>query len=207
MSPQAVIDFWFGDIRDGWIRDDRTKLWFQASPDDDKRIKEQFGALHTLATTNALDDWHEQRNGSLGSLALIIVLDQFSRQLHRGTPQAFAHDDKALSLAMDGVARGYPQQLPLVCRQFYYLPWQHSESLERQKESLTLYQSLVNEARHPHHQKALQYASDFAQQHYDIIAQFGRFPHRNGVLERANTPQEDAYLKRDDSPHFGQQAD
>lgn len=204
MSPQAVIDFWFGDIRDGWIQDDRSPLWFQASQDDDKRIKKQFGELHAAATTNALDDWHEQPDGSL---ALIIVLDQFSRQLHRGTPQAFAHDAKALSLAMDGVARGYPQQLPLVCRQFYYLPWQHSESLERQKESLTLYQSLVNEARHPHHQKALQCAYAYSQQHYDIIAQFGRFPHRNAVLKRANTAREEAYLKRDDSPHFGQQPD
>lgn len=174
LSATDVLKFWFEDIE--------QSSWFRKDAAFDSALEKRFGALLERAKAGELDNWHETPQGSL---ALIIVLDQFSRNIHRDSGRAFEADGKALQLTLEGIERGFDEELSLEQRSFYYLPLRHAEDLLMQQLGLKKTREL----------NAAGYGSDkFALNHLELIERFGRFPHRNRVLGRPNTPEEDAYL-------------
>lgn len=170
-----VLQFWFEDIE--------HSRWFKTDPDFDRELGQRFGDLLTLAKKDQLDDWCDSPRGHL---ALIIVLDQFSRNILRGTPGSFEADPKALQLTMDGIQKAFDEKLSLEQRSFFYLPLRHAENLDMQDLGLAKTRE-VNDAG---------YGTDkYALSHLATIARFGRFPHRNNILGRQNTAEEEEYLK------------
>lgn len=183
---RAVLDFWFGAPGSAEFGRAR-KMWFRKSATFDATLRERFGALLDTACTGALDAWCATPEGAL---ALVIVLDQFSRNCHRGTPRAFAADDKALATARAMVASGDDRRLPTVeHRAFAYLPFEHAESAEAQRESLRLFGELASDPQ-------AQGYYDYAVRHADVIERFGRFPHRNEQLGRTSSEAETAFLRQ-----------
>jgi len=174
MTAHDVLHFWFDQST--------PQQWFQKDDAFDASIRDRFAALHARAAQGELWDW---RATSAGRLAEVIVLDQFSRNLHRGDALAFAHDSMALVLAQECVAQRLDAELPPERRAFIYMPFMHSESLRVQDESVRLFTALGNANN-----------LDFAHRHQVIVARFGRFPHRNQVLDRASSPQERAFLEQ-----------
>jgi uncharacterized protein (DUF924 family) len=161
-----------------WV-DAGSGSWFRKDAAFDDRFREKFAAEHTAAARGELDDW--SNNGD-GALALLILLDQYPRNSFRGTPRMFATDDKALRVAKEAIASGFDVTAEPSLRLFFYTPFIHSERLEDQDRALDLYAQLGAEtARHAHI-------------HRDIIARFGRFPHRNPLLGRETTAQEQKFL-------------
>lgn len=184
-DARAVLACWFGAPNTPTFGEAR-KLWFSRDKAFDAMLLERFGKLIDAAREGALDSWEET---PLGALALVIVLDQFSRNCHRGTPRAFAADHKALPIAQRMIASGADRLLPTVHhRAFAYLPFEHDETLASQHESLRLFKQLEAEPG-----GASYYA--FAVRHAQIIERFGRFPHRNALLGRPSTAEETAFLK------------
>lgn len=173
MTPDDVLNFWFRKLK--------SEQWFKADPALDAEINRRFGQLHETLSRSIAPSW---RAGPRETLAAVIVLDQFSRNIFRGTPRAFASDDAALALAQDAIARGFDRELSVVERQFLYMPFQHAEDAAVQARSVALFESLGSA-----------YALKYAQAHRDIIVRFGRFPHRNAILGRQSTPAEIAFLK------------
>ena len=191
-EAEAVLEFWFGaSSRDPAAAHARRTFWYQPSAVVDQEITARFSGTLARAAGGTLQSW---RYSPRGALALIVVLDQFSRNIHRATADAFAQDASALSLALAGVEQGQDRQLQEVERSFFYLPFQHAEHPLWQERSLDLYQRLIEEARPPFVPFA-EYCYGFAREHAAVIARFGRFPHRNQVLQRVSTPQEEAYLR------------
>lgn len=182
---QAVLDFWFGSPGDPGYGSAR-KAWFLKDDAFDAQIRSRFLALHAEAAARRLDGW---RAAAPDCLALVIVLDQFSRNMFRGTPEAFACDSYALEVAEHAVAARLDAGVPPVHRMFFYLPFEHSESLAQQARSVELFDLLRGEPQ-------LADSIPYAQKHYDVIARFGRFPHRNAILGRPSTPDELAYLSQ-----------
>ncbi len=180
-----ILGFWFEGGPDGFRRE-----WFVRDDAFDAAIRTQFGAVAEQASDGAHDAWAATPEGAL---ALLLALDQFPRNLHRGTPRAFASDGRALAVARDAVLR---RQLDLGLRPtqriFLYLPFEHAEALAEQDVSVTLFEGLRDHAPH----NAPGGAVEYAWKHREVIVRFGRFPHRNGVLGRASTPAELAYLSR-----------
>lgn len=184
-----LIEFWFPQNHS---TRDLMKRWFSASESMDRDIQERFGLCLQQAEQNALQDWQDSPKGHL---ALIILLDQFSRNIYRGSAKAFANDALARQSAKDFIQQKRDQDLDLYWRIFVYLPFEHSENIQDQEESMRLFQELVKIA--PDSQKPdFVYFLDYAQQHYDIIKRFDRFPHRNERLNRVSTPDEIAFLKQ-----------
>ncbi|WJF91613.1 DUF924 family protein [Paraburkholderia bonniea] len=184
-QAKAVLDFWFGAPESATFGQSRS-IWFAHDEAFDALLRERFGALLEAGRAGALDHWCAT---PLGALALVIVLDQFSRNCHRGTPLAFAADPKALQIARDIVASGADQRLPTVHhRVFAYLPFEHDETMASQREALRLCQPLGAE---PGGEGYYGYAV----RHAEIIERFGRFPHRNAWLGRASTEAEIAFLR------------
>lgn len=186
----GVLDFWFGDAEDPENVERRVKQWFAGGESQDRVLRERFGPLHDRARRGELDAWVDTPHGAL---ALVLLLDQFTRNLYRGTASAFTNDEQALALAGDGIRREFDRALNVVERAFLYMPFQHSERIEDQRESVELFDSIVSDSPEP--LKA--FASntyDYAVQHYELIERFGRFPHRNELLGRRSTPAERAYL-------------
>ena len=171
----------------------QQKLWFTKSNAVDDDIRQRFGALIGQARTGQLDAW---AHTPLGRLALVLVLDQFSRNAFRGLSASFAADAQALALAEQGLANGHTDALPLVARAFMALPLEHAEDLTRQERTVALMTDWTAQAANaaPGVQKLLAGMLDYAHQHRDVIARFGRFPHRNAILGRASTAEEQAYL-------------
>lgn len=195
-----VLDFWFGERpltpeQNG----EQGARWFVANQDFDYDIERRFGKLVSTARSSSFDSWADDPEDCL---ALIIILDQFPRNLYRGQASAFASDGKALELARGLAKSGALDQLGYPERAFALMPYQHSEDLEMQQEGVQVYQNQTDFAPEEW-QQAMQAYTNFAQQHLDIIEEFGRFPHRNAVLGRDNTPEEDAYLSGGGS-RFGQ---
>ncbi len=168
-----VLDFWFGELK--------AEDWFTKNEQLDARIRERFGALHESLSAGALDVPETAR----GYLAAIIVFDQFSRNIHRGSRAAFACDARALSLAQRALERGYDRELTMPERKFIYMPFMHSESREMQAKCVELF-SAIGDA------ESLRYAIE----HRDIVERFGRFPHRNPILGREPTPEEAEFMKQ-----------
>ena len=178
-----VLEFWFGAPDSPEFGRPRA-AWFVKSAAFDALIRDRFLAAHEAAAAGALDAWSSR---PLAALALAIVLDQFPRNMFRGTPRAFAADARALALARDAVGRGFDEVLLPVQRWFVYLPFEHAEDLAMQRESLRLFERLATDA-------AGAGTLTYAMRHYAVIERFGRFPHRNPILGRASTPEESAFL-------------
>jgi uncharacterized protein (DUF924 family) len=178
-----ILQFWFGDGSDP----EHERRWFAQDAGFDQACRTGFLADHQRAAGGELDNW---KDSPLSALALILLLDQFPRNIFRGTPRAFATDSKALATSKDVVARGFDLALPPVRRSFIYLPFQHSENLGDQQESVRLFRKLA--AEHP----ATAGYVEYAEHHMDVIRRFGRFPHRNAVLGRASTSEETEFLQR-----------
>jgi uncharacterized protein (DUF924 family) len=172
-APEDVLKFWFEDHG----RDD----WFGGKAEFDAEIVARFGATHAGVAAGEAYTW---RKTPEGRLAEIIVLDQFSRHIHRGKAQAFATDGMALILAQEAVALGIDQKLDPMKRVFLYLPYEHSESPTMQAHSLRLFQSL-----------GIDEVTQFAKWHVEVIQRFGRFPKRNAALGRESTPEELVYIE------------
>ena len=185
----TILDFWFGEIQDGWTVEDRSALWFGGRTDDDREIIRLFSVSLEEALTGG---GTEPPQTPKDALVKIILLDQMTRAAYRGTPKAFAGDPQALTISKEGLAMRWDNELPVICRKFFYLPLEHSENLADQEHSVVLFaglrQSLAVRA------KELGFAYDYAVKHRDIIAQFGRFPHRNAILGRKSTVKEADYL-------------
>ncbi|TKB49328.1 DUF924 domain-containing protein [Ferrimonas sediminicola] len=201
MNPEVeqVLFFWFGELELGLPKEPKGKLWFGAGEVIDQEIRTHFGELHQRALAGELDGWAEDPRGRL---ALIILLDQFSRNLYRARAEAFAGDQRAVVLCKQGIARGMDRALSLSEKQFFYMPLQHSESLEDQRLGVQMLTSMLQGL----NGRALTEAQGtlkFQQLHLEIIERFGRFPHRNLVLGRQNSAAEALYLA-DGAPRFGQ---
>ncbi len=184
-DPRAleVLRFWFGG---GETPGDRRKHWFAKDEAFDALIRSRFMALHEQAAAGALAGW---KDDARSCLALIVLLDQFSRNMFRASARAFAADAQALDTALHAVACGYDIGMRPVERMFVYLPFAHSEALADQQRSCELMQALDAFAETDD-------AYRYALRHREIIARFGRFPHRNAVLGRASTAQESEFLKQ-----------
>ncbi len=185
LQPQAVLDLWFHRFGDDTPTEERLRFWFQGGDAVDREIGARFGEALPHAAGGDYDGWAVTPRGRL---ALIVLLDQFSRNFYRGTAQAFANDASALALAREGIEQGHDQVLEPVERLFFYLPFEHSEQIENQQTSVRLYEELVRDAPH------LQGALDEAINHRELIERFGRFPHRNRALGREPTAEERRYL-------------
>jgi len=197
-TPQEVLSFWFGDDVLGGSWQDRSGTWFSGGPEVDAEISQRFGDAYGAAAAGELQPWADR---AYGRLALIILLDQFSRNIHRGQAEAFEYDPVALKLALDGVQEGHDRQLLPIERLFAYMPMMHAEDVDIQRQALTLFTALSDEA--GDETPFLVGAVKSAQEHYDIIEKFGRFPHRNAVLGRTPTPEEEAFLAAGGA-NFGQ---
>lgn len=192
MSKQidAIHQFWFGGLDDtGMCLRDNNALWFGASEQTDQTLRQRFGEDLEIARSGALDDWAKT---DPGLIALIVLLDQFSRNIHRGTAAAFAGDARALSLAQRTIAGGHHQRLPAIQQVFLYLPLEHCEDAEVQEECVTLFEELAAITGN----QQLASFTRYAVAHRDVIAQFGRFPHRNALLGRESTEKELIYLEK-----------
>jgi len=197
---EQILSFWFGEIdADGLAKQEQAKRWFRASAETDKLIRERFESDLQKAIQGQLTSWEQYPRGRL---ALIVLLDQFSRNIYRGTAQAFAQDELALSLCLQGIDIGHDLALQSVERTFYYLPMEHTENLEIQDKCVQHYEQLVASVP-PATAKKLQSSLDYVISHRDIIARFGRFPHRNKLLGRASTAAEREYLSQGGAT-FGQ---
>jgi uncharacterized protein (DUF924 family) len=169
----------------------RGRLWFGGGPEVDAQIQAEFGALVERARAGELMDWAKTPRGRL---ALIILIDQFPRNIHRGSPEAFAKDGLALALARDGFSDGSFDGLDSIERLFALLPFSHAEDLELQRRALWHAQQAALDAR-PEWKGMMRGSVDFARKHLDVIARFGRFPHRNATLGRVSSGEEQQYLE------------
>ena len=189
MTPQNVLDFWFGATGDPGHAQPRT-TWFKKDAAFDAQIVQRFGATIERALVGGIDDWVTPPVQALPALARVLVLDQFTRNAFRGTARAFAGDEMALHGARALVASGLDRELTGVQRQFAYLPFEHSEDLAHQRTALQLFMQLERD------EPALAGLAEWAQKHLDIVARFGRFPHRNAALGRASSAEEIEFLQQ-----------
>ena len=186
----SIHDYWFGDLDDdGMSAASRNSLWFGSTPASDTICRERFGHLVELALQGELDFWAAQDRGLI---ALVLLLDQFTRNIFRDTPRAFSGDAQALALAQSAIASGHFQRLAAIHQVFLYLPLEHSEDLDVQEECVELFEQLTAITGHAQMAEFTRYAIA----HRDVIARFGRFPHRNVLLGRESSPEELAYLSK-----------
>ncbi|ALO39411.1 DUF924 family protein [Alcaligenes nematophilus] len=170
-NPQAVIDFW---VESG------PEKWFRKSDDFDREFRERFLDWHERAAKGELDDWAQTAEGAY---ALLILLDQFPRNSFRNTTRMYATDEKGLAIAKEMVAKGLDKQIPVERRVFCYLPYSHAENLADQQEAVRLNQEIGRPW------------LDHAEEHLDVVERFGRFPHRNSILGRTTTAEEQKFLE------------
>jgi uncharacterized protein (DUF924 family) len=187
-AARAVLEFWFGAPDDPGCGAPRD-IWFKADAAFDRAVGARCAALHRAAAEGRLDGWAAT---PLGCLALLILLDQVPRNLFRGTPAAYATDAQARAHARAAVAAGLDRGLGPVERWFVYLPFEHSEALEDQRRGVALFEALPD---HPDRAKAI----EAVRRHHEIIARFGRFPHRNAILGRPSTDAEIEFLREPNS--------
>jgi len=196
----SILAFWFKerDLSAPQI-DNRMDVWFSEDPVLDAEIEKEFADDVQRASEGAIDHWAHQPRGRL---ALILLLDQFRRNIYRNTAKAFEMDRAALKLCVEGAMEKQDRELTPIQKVFFYMPLQHAESRKVQAKSVQIYHRLA-ETVSATYRETFMTVAQFAELHKDIIDQFGRFPHRNKLLNRKNTPEEDGYLAGD-SPTFGQ---
>ncbi len=191
-DQNAVINFWFGDDSDdARVAEQKWKLWWTKADETDQYIEQRFGELVAAASAGKLDGWAATPRDLL---ALILVLDQFPRNIFRDMPEAFATDSKALGLALTALEHSVEQRLRPIERVFLYLPLEHSELLEHQQRCVKLMEQLAEEVPEGW-RKSFEGFTSYAVAHHDIIKRFGRYPHRNAILGRESTPEEIEFLK------------
>jgi len=179
-DSENVLQFWFGTLdENGHATPATAKRWFGKSVHFDQEIRDRFGAVHAAVAAGDCDAWLETPRGRL---AYILVLDQLSRNMFRDSKNMFSYDARALGAAEDGIARGDDQKLAVAERAFFYMPLMHSEDLNVQEKSVTLFEKVGQEQ------------TKYAVMHRDIIRRFGRFPHRNLILDRTSTQEELEFL-------------
>lgn len=197
---REILDFWFGELDEHGLPDAfHRNRWFRSSRSFDREIRRRFLSLVLVASEGGLDTWRREPGGSL---AEIILLDQFTRHIHRGGGLAYSNDKEARAVARQGMERGQDLELPAIMRAFFYMPFQHSERLADQELSVTCYQQLVASTDGLLRQ-FLESFLESARDHHEIIARFGRFPHRNAALGRTSRPAEEEYLQAS-GRRFGQ---
>ncbi len=188
----SLLNFWFGDLGSADLpTSDRTNLWFGESEKLKEMITQSFGGDYSAVIQGEHEDWASTPRGRL---AMIILLDQFSRYLHRNSAQAFDHDKKAQELCIQGLQENMDHALTLIERVFFYMPLVHSENNEIQEQSIRLFQSLVSLSMSETTQ-VYQLFLAYAYAHFRVIKEFGRFPQRNEVLGRKSTAAEVAFLR------------
>jgi len=183
-TAQRVLAFWFGAPGSPERGGPRVE-WFRKDDAFDDAIRTQFGEAVAIALAGGFGEWCTTADGSL---ARILLLDQFTRNIFRGAARAFAGDERALATAEDAVARGFDRELTPHERWFVYMPFEHAESVPAQHRSLELFGALAREMGDDG-------ALVWARKHAEVIFRFGRYPHRNAILGRASTPEEEAYLR------------
>jgi uncharacterized protein (DUF924 family) len=189
---EKILEFWFGTFPNAWTADEsKQDMWFRSGADYDAEIFSRFGSDYFRAVDGELDSWAESPRGRL---ALIILLDQFSRHIHRGSAEAFAQDEKAQQLCIEGISAGDDQNLHPVERSFFYLPLEHAEDLERQNLAIEAYSQLIQDVPEQYRQP-LEVALEWAQKHHYVIERFGRFPELNETLGRESTAEEIAFVE------------
>jgi len=172
-----------GEILRFWFEETESERWFKKDPEFDETIRARFGALHARAAAGGCADWAASAEGAL---ALLVLLDQFSRNLFRDSPRAFACDPAARAIALRALEHGFDLAVPADRRAVFYLPLGHSEDLADQEQCCRLVRERIGDALYV----------DAAERHREVIARFGRFPHRNKALGRASTPDEEHYLSQ-----------
>lgn len=182
-SVDEILDFWFGNAQESDYGKAR-KVWFIKDPEFDQQVRTRFQATYQEA--GKMDSWQQSPQGCV---ALVLLLDQFPRNMFRGEPGAFATDSQALSVAQQAIAHNLDQQLPPLQRWFLYIPFMHSENLKHQRQSVELFRQLRDVAETAS-------AFPYAVKHLEVIERFGRFPHRNPILGRVSTPAEIEFLKQ-----------
>ena len=170
---EQILQFWFEEIT--------PKDWFTKNPDFDEQLKQRFGDLVEDAIGARLDSWAKTKEGRL---ALILLLDQMTRNIYRDTPKAFAGDEMALALSLRAVHDGYLEDSTIEECQFFLMPMMHAEDLDIQNKSIPLFEKYTHKD-----------VAKFAHKHKDIVARFGHFPHRNAILGRPSTEEEIRFLK------------
>jgi uncharacterized protein (DUF924 family) len=191
MTPDTVLEFWFGsDADDAAVAKERAELWWSKNKDTDDEIRRRFAVYVILADSEQMKDWLATPRGRL---ALIILTDQFPRNIYRDTARAFSSDIKALTWCIEGLEKKIDRQLRPIERVFFYLPLEHAEYMEHQDVSVKCFGELVSTV--PAEQRPVfEEYMDYAIRHRQIIERFGRFPHRNKLLGRKSTAEELAFL-------------
>lgn len=187
---QRLHDFWFGPLDDaGFCAPAQHDLWFKKSDVTDATCRREFGDWVEQALAGELDHWADS---DPGLVALVILLDQFTRNIYRDSPKAFAGDPKALALVQACIAAGHHQRLPAIHQVFLFMPLEHSEDLDVQEECVALFEELAAITG----SELMRNFTGYAVAHREVIARFGRFPHRNRILGRQSSAEEEAYLAR-----------
>jgi len=187
-TPGEILGFWFGHEGEEGYGEFR-EVWFTKDPAFDREIRDRFEPLYEEAAAGKLEGWKDETQSCL---ALVVVLDQFPRNMFRGDARMYATDGLALAAARHAVEHAYDRELPPYGRLFLYLPFEHSEDLEDQRFSVELFRGLAA-------QMESEDLLGYAVRHMEIIERFGRFPHRNEILGRATTPEEAKFLRGPDS--------
>src|SRR5215213_1968185 len=201
-SPEDVLSYWFPEV-DIFDADQETfgrqmQWWFQGGPEVDREITERFAEVLEQARKGELDHWAQTPRGRL---ALIVVLDQFSRNVYRGSALSYAQDEKALELAVEGIDAEMDRELSPMEQIFFWMPLGHSEDLALQ-ERIVRNQEEVAANAPPHLRAMAEFGISQARAARDVIARFGRHPHRNEILGRTSTPEELEYLRTETPPHM-----
>jgi len=195
-NPKTICEFWFGqNPDDAAVAKERSSLWWSKSEETDEEIRRRFEKLVIAAELGDLDAW---RSSSKTWLALILLTDQFPRNIYRDTPSAFRFDDIARDLCVEGLAVGIDKDLRPIERVFFYLPLEHSENLDDQNRCIALFRELVGEV-DVDHKTTFENFVNFARSHQTIIERFARFPHRNVILGRDSTRDEIEFLQEPNS--------
>ena len=197
-SSSSILEFWFEGVTDETLINNGVmpfRKWFSKSEKFDQEIRERFGADLEAACTGKYRAWEDSAQGRL---TLIILCDQFPRNMFRNDSKMFSYDSLALSLTLKSIHDGWDMQLSLIERTFLYMPLMHSEELKVQKMSLEYFSKLVAQAKEccPKNVSYYEYSLKFAKRHHDIIEKFGRFPHRNATLGRASSTGELEFLNK-----------
>jgi uncharacterized protein (DUF924 family) len=190
---ESVLSFWFGELdSEGRVDKEHTARWWKKDSAFDRTIVDEFGALHAEVARGVHDAWLESPRGRL---AYIIVLDQFSRNMFRGTGKSFAFDPRAVEVVLEGLERGVDRELSDAERGFFYMPLMHSENLAHQDRCVEAFSTWRDEASSSARERVAGQL-DFAERHRAIVRRFGRFPHRNALVGRESTPEEVEFLKQ-----------
>ncbi|WP_420473265.1 DUF924 family protein [Noviherbaspirillum sp. ST9] len=191
-NPASVLEFWFGTSKDdAAVASERAKLWWIKRDETDGVIRERFEHMVRKAAERELDAWSESAQGRL---ALLILTDQFPRNMYRNTPEAFAFDAMAREWCKEGLRNNAHHALRPIERVFFYLPLEHSESMDDQEQAVALFRELMDSVGEAGREVFAGFL-DYAVRHREVIARFGRFPHRNRILGRESSAEEIAFLK------------